>query len=95
LSKGIKAKYNLHFNTAGGPKVMDILVRGQPVDLEKVYNVATTSFYFYECGDGVTAFHGKPVIWEPTDSLCSEVMIQYLKTLDSISGIPPKRLLHI
>lgn len=59
----------------------------------KTYNVATTSFYVYEAADGVTAFNHKPILKE-YDFLCSEAMCRYLVTQNSVSGVPPGRLIN-
>jgi len=94
LSLGISACYDLNYIENGREsKVFDVKVGGEDLDLNKLYNIATTSFYVYEAADGVTAFNHKKIIKE-YDFMCSEAMCRYLTTRNSISGVPPGRLIN-
>jgi hypothetical protein len=70
-------------------------VDGQTIDLNKIYNVATTSFYVFECGDNVTAFNNKPILCNHDSLICGAIMIEYLQTLNSITGDPPLRFINL
>ena len=101
LSSGLSATYCLDIHkiipntTKIGEKVVELKVNGENIDLEKIYNVATTSFYVYESGDHVTAFSNKSIICNHNIITCGGLMIEYLRTLDSISGEPPLRLINL
>lgn len=73
--------------------MFNVKVNGEDIIPDKLYNVATTSFYVHEAADGVTAFNNKTVIKE-FEMVCSEAMCKYLPTLSSISGEPPSRLIN-
>lgn len=95
LSIGICACYDLNFLESGrSSKVFNVKINGEDLDLDKIYRVATTSFFVHQAADGVTAFNGKVIIKE-YDLLCGEVMCKYLRTLSSISGVPPGRLINM
>ncbi len=108
ISKGLKAKFNLNYLITGGSKVFDVFVSSSDrlsdddtlqsldvkLELDRFYNVATTSFYVFECGDGVTAFSGQEILATSEGVICNEIMIEYLKTQKSISGTPPRRLIR-
>lgn len=55
----------------------------------------TTSFYVFDCGDNVTAFNNKPIICDHTAEICESIMVAYLRTLNTISGEPPLRLINL
>lgn len=94
VSDGLTASFNLNNFKSGTPKVFDVKVNGEPINLESTYSVASTSFYVFEKADGVDAFNNKKVICHHADA-CKEAMMRYLLTLDSISGEKPKRLINL
>ena len=76
-----------HFSSAEGKRrVSNVLVRGEPVDPEKTYTVASISYLLYEGGGGYTMFDDGKVTKKDitTDSEC---MIDYIrKDLGGVIG---------
>ena len=47
---------------AGEYRVKDILVNGEPIDLEKTYTVASHNYWLKSGGDGMSMFVNCPVV---------------------------------
>ena len=68
----------------GEYRVKNVLVGGEPLDLEKTYKMATRAYTMVEHGDGFTAFDGAEILWtsEKTDV---EMLIDYIR--DDLGGV--------
>ena len=75
-------------------RICSIRIRGESIILDKEYRVVISDFYCSKEGDGVAAFAGKPVIHNHGRRI-SDVMCEYLTTLESVSGVPPGRFIEL
>ncbi len=70
----------------GEHRVRNIMVGSEPLDLEKTYTVAGTSYVLLEKGDGMTAFDGCKVLQESV-AIDNQVLIDYIvETLGGVIG---------
>lgn len=61
--------------------MQNVLVNGEPIDLEKTYTVAGLDYIFVNCGDGYTMFKDCTVVrdMQMTDNqLITDYLINYL-----------------
>lgn len=68
--------YKFDPNKAVGERIVEVLVGGQPLVLDKKYTLVTNDF-MASGGDGYTMFANKPFIAE--GALLSDVLIEYFK----------------
>ena len=68
--------YKFDPSKAVGERIVEVLVRGQPLVLDKKYTLVTNDF-MASGGDGYTMFANKPFIAE--GALLSDVLIEYFK----------------
>ena len=69
----------------GEYRVQNVLVNGEPLDLEKTYTVAGNSFILQDHGDGYTAFDGCTV-YQNASMQDIEVLLAYLEQLNGVVG---------
>ncbi len=62
-------------------RVANVLVGGEPVDLEKKYTVAGTVYVLASGGDGLTMLEGAKIVQQEGLSCDSEMLIEYLEML--------------
>ncbi len=62
-------------------RVENVLVGGEPVDLEKKYTVAGTVYVLASGGDGLTMLEGARIVQQEGLSCDSEMLIEYLEIL--------------
>ena len=67
----------------GEYRVKNVMVGGEPLDLERIYTVAVESYISTDCGDGMSMFKGCKVI-VPTDE---EYYIDHLVVMDYLAAI--------
>ena len=71
---------------AGEYRVKNVMVGGEPLDLEKTYTLASHNYLLMEHGDGYTMFDGCNVLQESV-KLDNQVLIDYITgTLGGIVG---------
>lgn len=58
-------------------RVSNVLVKGKPIDPQKTYRVASTSYVLLDGGDGVSVFDGCKVV-QQNGSADFQVLIQYI-----------------
>ena len=68
----------------GAYRVKDVMVGGEPLDLEKTYVVASHDYMLLSGGDGMTMFDGAEVVKDRVMP-DSEVLIQYIR--DYLGGV--------
>lgn len=73
--------FTLDLNKEAGKRVSDVIINGEPLDLEKTYKVATNDF-LAEGGDGYDMLKEGILVTEL--SALDEVLIEYIKGLESI-----------
>jgi len=66
-------------------KVRSFQINDCEVDPQREYLVAVSEFYINSAGDGVSSFHGVPVL-KMHDEFIREVVVSYLRTLEEVSG---------
>lgn len=69
---------------AGDYRVQNVLVGGEPLDLEKTYTVVSQSYVIVDHGDGQSAFDGAEVVWE-SEKLDYEILADYIR--DALGGV--------
>ncbi len=63
----------------GNYRVKDVKVNGEDLDLEKIYTVAISDYYFADAGDGMTMFSGCELdTEEPVSMIDRDLFISYL-----------------
>ena len=76
----------LFTGVAGEYRVQNVMVNGEPLDLEKTYTVVSTSNVIVNHGDGQTAFDGAKIVWT-SDELDYQIMKDYIQSLpDGVVG---------
>lgn len=83
LPSGVQFDENSAFTGIEGDvrRVQNVLVNGEPIDLEKIYTVAGLDYIFVDCGDGYTQFKDCTVVrdMQMTDNqILSEYLANYL-----------------
>jgi 2',3'-cyclic-nucleotide 2'-phosphodiesterase (5'-nucleotidase family) len=78
ISAGLKAEYDL--SLPPGSRVFNAYIGGEPIDLEREYDVAVSDFYAIGTGDGVDAFSGSHIV-SNHKMRGAECMVEYLPTL--------------
>ena len=74
----------LFTGVTGEYRVKNVLVDGVPLDVDKTYTVASTSYTLADNGDGYTSFDGARLLWESEKS-DYEIVIDYIR--DTLGGI--------
>lgn len=69
--------YKFNVEKPVGERIEEVLVKGEPVDLEKTYVLVTNDF-MAAGGDGYTMFEGKPFVAEA--GLLSDALADYLES---------------
>ena len=76
----------LFTGVAGEYRVQNVMVNGEPLDLEKTYTVVSSSNVIVNHGDGQTAFDGAKIVWT-SDELDYQIMKDYIQSLpDGVVG---------
>ncbi len=68
----------------GEYRVKNVMVGGEPLDLDRTYRVASQSYTLVDHGDGQTAFDGANIIWE-SDEADYEIVVRYIR--DALGGV--------
>lgn len=76
-------KNGMFTGVAGERRVKDVLVGGEPIDLEKLYLVGGTDYFMLNHGGGNTAFDGAEVVLEEVKA-DNEALADYL--VDTLGG---------
>ncbi len=79
-------------NKAKGEKVLEVLVGGQPLDVNAKYNLVTNDF-MASGGDDYTMFSGKDFIAE--GGLLSDVLIEYFKEVGQVEAEVEGRITNL
>lgn len=67
VPSGVQTDEKRNFTGVSGEyRVRDILVGGEPLDLDKTYTVATHNYWLKSGGDGMSMFTGCPIIKDET-----------------------------
>ena len=74
--------YKIDPNKEAGNRIVDLLVNGEKLDLDKKYKVVTNDFMSVG-GDGYTMFEGAPVLAQY--GLLSEVIAEYVTELGEVA----------
>ena len=76
----------LFTGVAGEYRVQNVMVNGEPLDLEKTYTVVSSSNVIVNHGDGQTAFDGAKIVWT-SEELDYQIMKDYIQSLpDGVVG---------
>ncbi|MBE5808670.1 MAG: bifunctional metallophosphatase/5'-nucleotidase [Clostridiales bacterium] len=75
---------NMYAGVEGEYRVKNVMVGGEPLDLDKVYTVAAASYVLVDHGDGQTAFDGAKLVWE-SDDVDYTYLVSYIK--DTLGGV--------
>ena len=68
-----------------GNRVSDVMVNGQPIDLDRIYTVATTD-YQLQGGDGYSMFTGQRVLVGPESGpVAASVLERYITARGEIN----------
>lgn len=70
---------------AGDYRVYDVMVGGEPLDLQKTYTIASHSYMLLDGGDGMTMFVGASVLQDRV-MIDNQVLIEYMKQLGGVIG---------
>ena len=85
-SGAIRDDDGMYIGVRGEYRVKNVLVNGEPLDLEKKYTVATQTYTGLDHGDGTTAFDGAKLIGK-TEQTDYELVANYIvNTLGGIVG---------
>ena len=68
----------------GEHRVKNVMVGSEPLDLEKTYTVAGSSYVLLENGDGMTAFDGAKILQESV-AIDNQILIDYI--VDTMGGV--------
>ena len=71
----------------GEYRVRDVMVGGEPLELDRVYTLASHNYMLRDGGDGINMFMDNPVLVDGT-MLDNEVLIRYIT--DSLGGVVPE-----
>ncbi|WP_305768653.1 bifunctional metallophosphatase/5'-nucleotidase [Candidatus Epulonipiscium viviparus] len=63
---------------AGAYRVKDVIIGGEPLDLDKEYSVASHNYLLLEAGDGMSMFLGAPILKDKF-KVDNEVLIDYIQ----------------
>ncbi|MBP5445664.1 MAG: 5'-nucleotidase C-terminal domain-containing protein, partial [Acholeplasmatales bacterium] len=72
----------------GERRVFDVMVNGEPLDLEKEYTLATNSFII-EGGDGYSMFAKHKEIYKLSIGVDNEVLLRYIN--ETLNGVVPEK----
>ena len=68
----------------GDYRVSNVLIGGEPVDLEKEYLLVINDYYYTQCGDGMTMFQNDEAIVNGDDNVIDvELMCSFFKSLEN------------
>ena len=71
---------------SGEYRVKNVMVGGEPLDLEKTYTLASHNYMLKNAGDGFTMFQGCALLQDEV-MLDNQVLINYItQTLDGVVG---------
>ncbi len=68
-------------------RVQNVLIGGEPVDLEKTYTLAGSSYVLTQGGDGLTMLEGANVVQQEGLPCDSEILIEYFT--ETLGGVIP------
>jgi 5'-nucleotidase len=71
-----------------GERIVDLTVNGQPLDSNRKYTLATTTFVGLDGGDGYSMFKGAPVVTPPERLPLDSEALQ--RAISSVRAIAPK-----
>jgi len=71
----------------GARRVKDVTVGGKPIDPDKTYTVASTSYILENDGDGMTMFSKDAKILQKDVMIDNQALIEYV---DSLNGVIPE-----
>jgi 2',3'-cyclic-nucleotide 2'-phosphodiesterase (5'-nucleotidase family) len=75
-----------HIDETMERRVRNVLVKGEPIDPEKIYKLASHNYQLLDEGDGYTMFRGAKVLQESV-KLDNQVLIDYITgTLGGVVG---------
>ncbi|MDR1706274.1 MAG: bifunctional metallophosphatase/5'-nucleotidase [Clostridiales bacterium] len=70
----------------GDYRVKDVLIGGEPIDLEKTYTVASHNYMLLDGGDGINMFRDNNIVVQPV-ILDNQILITYIaEFLDGVVG---------
>ena len=69
---------------SGEYRVKNVMIGGEPLDLEKTYTVGGLSYPLMDKGDGQTAFAGTNILWE-SDQLDYTYVVKFIR--DELGGV--------
>lgn len=71
-------------------RIQNVKVNGQPIDLNKSYTVAGSSYVLMEAGDGFTMFEGSKILVDKEKESDSDMLISYL--MENLNGLVPDNI---
>ena len=81
--------YKFNVEKPVGERIEEVIIKAEPVDLEKTYVLVTNDF-MASGGDGYTMFEGKPFVAEA--GLLSDALADYLKTVGEVEPVVEGRI---
>lgn len=91
LSTGFTANYDL--TKPSMERISNVCIKGEPLDLTRVYKLAISDFYVRSEGDSVLSFQ-QPIVADNDTQIKTDVQ-SYLTLKGSISGTTPGRFVRI
>ncbi|MBQ8111066.1 MAG: bifunctional metallophosphatase/5'-nucleotidase [Clostridia bacterium] len=77
-------KNGLYTGIEGEYRIKNVMVGGEPLDLEKTYTIAAQSYVLVDHGDGITAFDGCKLLKE-SEELDYRLIIAHIR--DTLGGV--------
>ena len=71
----------------GEYRVKNVMIDGEPLDLDKTYTVASHDYMLFNCGDGFTMFQDDPVLQDSV-KLDNQVLRDYI--METLDGVIPE-----
>ena len=83
--------YEINILAEDGQRVENVMIAGQPIDLEETYDLVTNDF-MAAGGDGYTMFEGSESVVDFSHLLLSDVLIDYIQEEEEINPIVEGRI---
>lgn len=84
ISSCRKDENNMFAGVTGEYRVKNVMVGGEPLDLERTYKVAAMDYLLLNHGNGFTMFDGGKILWQSED-LDYMVVARYIR--DGLNGV--------
>ena len=74
----------------GDYRVQDVMIGGEPIDLDKEYTIVINNYYYLRDGDGMTMFKGCKLITGKENTIIDiDLVTAYLK--EALGGVVPEK----